>query len=66
MPAERRASLLSGRAKMMSRSGPREPSPVPPEPGKTDPIPPELPMPGGPEDTPPPPPHPTGPPAPVA
>ena len=45
----------------------REPSPVPPEP-KTDPIPPELPQPGGPapEDLPPPPPHPTGPPAPVA
>jgi len=45
----------------------REPSPVPPEP-KTDPIPPELPQPGGPapEDLPPLPPHPTGPAAPVA
>ena len=28
---------------MTPRSGPREPSPVPPEPGKTDPIPPEMP-----------------------
>ena len=46
---------------------PREPPPVPPEP-RTDPIPPEMPQPGGPapEDMPPPPPHPTGPPDPVA
>ena len=51
---------------MMTRSGPREPAPAPPEPGKTDPIPPELPMPGGPEDMPTPTPHPGGPPAPVA
>lgn len=43
---------------------PREPSPVPPTPGKTDPIPPELPQPGGPtpEDAPPSPSHPNGPP----
>jgi hypothetical protein len=42
--------------------------PAPPEPGKTDPIPPELPLPGGPqpEDMPTPTPHPGGPPAPVA
>ena len=26
---------------MTPRSGPREPSPAPPEPGKTDPIPPD-------------------------
>ena len=47
---------------------PREPSPVPSPPGKTDPIPPELPQPGGPqpEDVPEPTPHPTGPPAPIA
>jgi hypothetical protein len=46
----------------------REPMPVPPEPGKADPIPPELPQPGGPEpeDVPPSPSHPTGPPSPVA
>ena len=49
-------------------NSPREPSPVPPPPGKTDPIPPELPQPGGPEpeDVPPPPSHPSGPPTPVA
>jgi len=54
---------------MIERTGPpREPPLVPPEPGKTDPIPPEMPQPGipVPEDVPPPPPHPTGPPAPVA
>ena len=34
---------------MTNRTGPREPSPVPPEPGKTDPIPPEMPQPGSPE-----------------
>jgi hypothetical protein len=46
----------------------REPEPVPPIPGKADPIPPELPQPGGsqPEDVPPAPSHPTGPPQPVA
>src|SRR5438552_1826750 len=45
---------------------PREPEPVPPPPGKIDPIPPEMPLPSAPEpeDMPPPPPHPTGPPAP--
>ena len=47
---------------------PREPAPVPPMPGKVDPVPPEMPMPGGPtpEDMPTPTPHPSGPPQPVA
>ncbi|MBY0323874.1 MAG: hypothetical protein K2X72_34470 [Reyranella sp.] len=47
---------------------PREPAQVPPPPGKADPIPPELPQPGGPspEDVPPAPSHPNGPPTPVA
>ena len=42
---------------------PREPAPIPPPPGKTEPVPPELPQPGGGEleDVPTPPSHPTGP-----
>ena len=51
----------------MPRS-PNEPESVPPPPGKTDPVPPEMPLPGGqePEDMPLTTPHPAGPPAPVA
>ena len=62
-------SFPEGEQEMISATaGSREPMPVPPEPGKADPIPPELPQPGGPEpeDVPPSPSHPTGPPSPVA
>lgn len=48
---------------------PREVPAVPPVPGKTDPVPPEMPLPPGtpaPEDMPTPVPHPQGPPGPVA
>jgi len=50
--------------RLITYDAPHFPTP----PGKTDPIPPELPQPGGPqpEDVPPAPSHPTGPPAPVA
>lgn len=63
-----RAVSLSREGESTMMTPPREPEPVPPVPGKTDPIPPELPQPGGPtpEDAPPSPPHPDGPPTPVA